>query len=383
MSLRECRFVVLIAVVLLPVVLAGKRASADELRLTLPAEFYSVVGVETSVYFDNIVLTESPSAYRFRVVCSVGNADQRRWSATATDAEVGTHEWKVQVVDRTGTVVASGSTKLHIVGRGAGADRAIRILIVGDSLTHATLYPNEIARLLSLSGNPRWTMLGTHRPKSAAEGVRHEGYGGWTWKRFVSYYDSDEGDGKRRRRSPFVYRQGDAGGERAGKRGAELAVERYIERECGGVAPDYVTVMLGIHDCFSAPPDDSTAIDARIDEMLGHAEKFLAAFRRAAPRAEFGICLTTPPNARDQAFDANYKGRYTRWGWKRIQHRLVERQLEFVGGRAKDGWYVIPTELNLDPVGGYPENNAVHPNGVGYRQIGGTIYAWLKWRMAD
>ena len=31
-----------------------------------------------------------------------------------------------------------------------------------------------------------------------------------------------------------------------------------------------------------------------------------------------------------------------------------------------------------DVVDGYPPNNGVHPNGVGYAQIGATIYSWMK-----
>ncbi|HEY5315476.1 MAG TPA: hypothetical protein VIK18_23295, partial [Pirellulales bacterium] len=97
---------------------------------------------------------------------------------------------------------------------------------------------------------------------------------------------------------------------------------------------------------------------------------------------DLAICLTPAPNTREAAFVANYKNKYHRWGWKRIQHRLVERELSHFGGRQKEGIFVIPTELGLDPVGGYPENNAVHPAEAGYRQIAATIYAWIKWRLA-
>ena len=41
--------------------------SGGPLRLTLPTEFYAVVGDEMNIYFDNIVLTETPEAYRFTV----------------------------------------------------------------------------------------------------------------------------------------------------------------------------------------------------------------------------------------------------------------------------------------------------------------------------
>ena len=112
--------------------------------------------------------------------------------------------------------------------------------------------------------------------------------------------------------------------------------------------------------------------------MFVQAERLLLAFRKAAPKAALGVCLTTPPNARESGFEANYKGKYHRWGWKRIQHQIVERQLAQFSARQRDRIFAVPTNLNLDPVDGYPENNGVHPNESGYRQIGASMYAWLK-----
>ena len=97
----------------------------------------------------------------------------------------------------------------------------------------------------------------------------------------------------------------------------------------------------------------------------------------------FGVGLTTPPNSRESGFEANYKGQYHRWEWKRVQHELVRRELEHFGGREKDRIYVIPTELNIDCVDGYPVDNGVHPNATGYKQIGASIYCWLKYRLQN
>jgi lysophospholipase L1-like esterase len=44
---------------------------------------------------------------------------------------------------------------------------------------------------------------------------------------------------------------------------------------------------------------------------------------------------------------------------------------------------VIPVQLNLDTTNGYPANNGVHPNEAGYAQIGASIFAWIKSRLAD
>ena len=363
--------------VLLWSVLSAAACLADvgigPLRLTLPAELYAVPGVEVSIYYDNVVLTETPEAYRFEVKCDVGKAEQRRWTVTPAAADVGDHPLELTVRDAAGAELGRAATTLSVVAAEAGTARPIRLLIIGDSLTHATVYSNEIARLLSLPGNPSWTMLGMHKPPRAAAGVAHEGYGGWTWQRFVSHYEPNPDGTYRKRTSPFVYLDGE------GKPGLDL--KRYFDEHCGGRPPDFVTFLLGINDCFSADPEDAAAVDARIDAMFAQADTLLTAFREAAPEAELGICLTTPPNSREEGFEANYKGRYHRWGWKRIQHRLVERQIERFAGREEERMFVVPTELNLDPTGGYPTNNGVHPNQFGYQQIGASIYAWLMARL--
>lgn len=42
------------------------------------------------------------------------------------------------------------------------------------------------------------------------------------------------------------------------------------------------------------------------------------------------------------------------------------------------GIYLVPVELNIDPIDGYPVNNGVHPNASGYTQIGASYYSWIK-----
>lgn len=354
------------------VVVLQTLSAAESLQLTLPPVWYGTPGVPVSLYYDNVVLTEHPEALRFEVKCDLGQSEARRWTVTPEDKDVGEHAMEVVVRDAAGKELERGQTRLRVAPRDAGKGRDLKLLIVGDSLTAATAYPNEIARLLSLPGNPGWMMYGQHRPASAQPGVAHEGYGGWTWTAFLTRYEPKEertpdGKGWKKRSSPFVYLDGQ------GK--PALDVARYLKEQGGEEKPDVVTFLLGINDCFSAKPENP---DATIDTMFTNAEKLVAAFRAASPRTVIAIGLTTAPNSREGAFLANYKGKYPRWGWKRIQHRLVQRQLAQFGGREKDGIYVVPTELNVDPVEGYPADNAVHPNAVGYAQIGSSFYGWLK-----
>ena len=359
------------AVILLNTLACFAEEVPGPLQLTLPRAMYAVVGVEMSIYYDNVILTETPDRYRFRVLCDVGKTAEKRWTILPELADVGQHPLTMTVTDASGTELGNADTVLTVAPADAGAGQSIRLLIVGDSLTHGTIYPNELARLLSLPGNPSWQMLGTHKPPHAAEGVAHEGYGGWTWNRFAAHYEPNPDGTYRKRSSPFVYLNEE------GK--PVLDVKRYFQDECDGQRPDFITVLLGINDCFGASTDDLVKMDKSIDTMFNHADTLVAAFRDAAPEAEIGICLTPPPNAREEGFQANYKGKYHRWGWKRIQHQLVQREMSHFGDG--DHLTLIPTQLNLDPVDGYPTNNGVHPNATGYKQIGASIYAWLKSRL--
>lgn len=347
--------------------------SKDTLQLTLPPVVYAVPDVEISIYFDNLVLAQASQSLRFSVDCSIGQTESRRWVVNPEATDVGTHPLTVRVEGADGELLGTATTNLQVTPADAGQGKSIRLLIVGDSLTNASRYSNELSRLMQLPGNPKLTMLGTHRPASAAEGVAHEGYGGWTWARFVNHYEPAPDPEQRKFSSPFVFLDSN--------KKPKLDVTRYINEHCDGQAPDYVVFFLGINDCFGASPDDLQAMDATIDNMFKHAETLLADFRKAAPQAHFGICLTPAANARQEGFQANYQDRYTRWGWKRIQHRLVQRQLDHVAKSDDHNLSVIPTQVNIDTVDGYPVDNAVHPNEHGYQQIGTSIYAWLKSRL--
>jgi len=378
MILRACWFLLLALFTLQSTVADEALVETKQrpFRLTLPPVIYAVPGVEMSLYFENTVLVAEGQKVTFEVECALGTTEAWRWTLNATEQQVGSVPLTLKVKDKSGMVVEEATTQVHVASADAGKGKDITLLIVGDSLTHASAYPNEVARLLSLPGNPHWTMIGTHKPAGAAMGVAHEGYGGWTWAAFTSRLDPKNPEPGYTGSSPFVFAVGEPPQ-------AKLDVARYFAERAGGKAPDFITIMLGINDCFSFNPDDPRLLDERIDGVFREADKLIAEFRRAAPEATIGVCLTTPGNSRDAAFVANYKDRYTRWGWRQIQHRLVERQLIHFGNREAEQICIIPTELNLDITDGYPDNNAVHPNAGGYQQIGATIYCWLKSRLVE
>jgi lysophospholipase L1-like esterase len=359
-------------------------ASADstELELTLPGEIPLAVGTEFRLWFRNIAMTDDAAACRFEVQCDRGTATAENWSFTPQETDIGEHRLTILARSANGTPIdppAKVETTLRVVparsltiGNQTKTDpedkTPFRLLIIGDSLTHASTYPTELARLLKSSGT-QVELMGTHRPDGVAAGISHEGYGGWTWARFATHYEPNPDGTYRKRSSPFVYLDE--------QNKPLLSVSRYFETHFSGHKPDAIIVLLGINDCFGAPPNDLKAMDAHIDQTFVSADAVLASLREAAPEARIGFCLTPPANARDEAFKANYGDRYTRTGWKAIQHRLVQRQLEYVAKKNDPKIIIVPTELNVDPVDGYPDNNGVHPNTVGYHQIAEMMFAWL------
>ena len=85
----------------------------DNLRLQLPECIYAVPGVETCVYYDNIILTVNSDNYAYKVLCPKGRNDQKRWSYTPKAGDEGTYDWRIQIEDERG-ILAEGAMKLYV-----------------------------------------------------------------------------------------------------------------------------------------------------------------------------------------------------------------------------------------------------------------------------
>src|ERR1051325_33435 len=112
-------------------------------RLTLPPTIYSVPGVEMSLYFSNGILVRAGERLSFSVNCAVGQSDAVRWTLNATAMQVSEHPLTLKVSEKSGHVVEQGTVKVRVVPADAGRGKDIALLIVGDSLTAASLYPME------------------------------------------------------------------------------------------------------------------------------------------------------------------------------------------------------------------------------------------------
>lgn len=353
-----------------------------ELHLLLPEKIYAVPGIENNVYFDNIVLTPNPGNYIFDVDCSKGRQDEKRWRFTPTENDIGEFEWKIRITDGFKTL-AEGTSKVVVAPKNAGENKEISILMVGDSLTGASVYPARVFALTQEAGNPRLKMIGSN--KRTPEGVYHEGHGGWSWNCFLTRIQEEPDARPQMITSRFLVK----------KDGRYVPdFQNYLNQYNDGKAPDYITVMLGINDVFSANDEN---LEATVKTILENAERLIAFFRAGAPNAVIGIGFPTAGAATQDAFGNNYKCGQTRWQYKKNQHRLCAEMMKKFGESNDPKISLIPTYINLDCEHNFPivtepvnagnartitrQSNGVHPAPDGYNQIGDTFYCWLKNRL--
>ena len=360
---------------------AVSAGDAPILELTLPPVLYAVPGIETNVYFENTVLAINPANLVFDVTCPKGAQQRERWTFVPKPEDVGTHLFSLAVYGEGNHLLAEASSMVKVVDPAAAAQ--LSVLIIGDSLTNASVYPARVLEACAQDANLKVRLIGTNVPRKDSPELRHEGYGGWTAARFASYFEAEAWKDGKRACSPFVF--ADAGG----KPGLDFA--RYYREQNEGNPPDVVTLLLGCNDTFGA--SETGQADA-IAACLANLDILINSIRAVGPNTVIGILLLAPPAATQDAFGTNYGCGQTRWQYRRNQHRLVERTLERYGKRESDGIWLLPTSVIVDPYYGFPAvtvkanahssvdivrlNNGVHPNEAGYRQIGDALYAWLK-----
>jgi lysophospholipase L1-like esterase len=318
--------------------------------------------------------------YAFAVTCEKGRQQAERWTWTPEEADAGKYDWRLTVCDASNQVIARGRTIIQVAAPMAGQSRRWSLLIIGDSLTHAGVYPAQVLELCRQ--RPQGlavTLVGGH----GKDGIVHEGYGGWSAERFATRCT---GIGRvsdhTLRDSPFIYAQPEGP--------PKVDFDRYCDEFLGSQAPDVTMIFLGGNDIFFANDQN---IDSFIDTMFKSLEVLFDMIRRKSGRTRIGLVLTLPPAASQDGFGASYGCLQTRWQYKRNQHRLVERMLEQYAPHRPSSPHLVPACVHLDTVHGYPVveesanarderivhriSNGAHPSQSGYSQIADAIYAWL------
>ncbi len=360
------------------------KSFAEKIPLELPPAVYAVPGIETNIYFDNLVLTINSNNYAFDVTCQKGRNDAKRWRFTPTAKDIGTYHLTLKILNSKNEVVGTGTTKIIVSPKKSGDGKDISLLIIGDSLTNANVYPTAIYNLMTKSGNLKLKMIGSHCGAGRKPGkIAHEGYGGWKWESFCTRWTDKK---NYHAKSKFLTLKNGT---------PALDFKAYIKKYANGKNPDFITIMLGTNDVFTATDDN---IMKRIKKILSYADTFIAEIKMNAPNAQIGLALTVPPAFSQDAFGYNYKCNQTRWQYRRNQFQIVKTMIEKYGNGKVKNVSLIPAFVGLDCENNFPMQkeqlnshntqdimrhcNGVHPDAKGYKQIADTFYCWLKYKLS-
>ncbi len=338
-----------------------------------PSVIYLAEGVETNIYFDNVVFSNLPNdLLTIDVVCSKGRQYDKFWRINPQPADEGTTSFKIEV-SFAGKLIVSKTSELVISGKAKGSGKSLKILCVGDSTTAGGNYISIINTDFQPSGSPAMTFLGTR----GIAPNKHEGRGGWKFSQYAgdggqSTYQFnlngiDEAPG-----SASVYTDGrseftiseiniTAGkGYIAGRRskGTEspsgngiltkisgagassipytnsvmtaanpfwnlkterLDFRKYLSDHAYTMSKDdLITVHLGINDVFLENSQ------AKLDSIKADFNKMVAEFRSVIPNINIGLCITIPPSISQDAFAVSYASGQTLKGYMENYKQLVD-----------------------------------------------------------
>ena len=363
----------------------------EDVKLLLPEKIYAVPGIETNVYFENIVRVINPDNYVFEARCKKGRWDEKRWSFTPDDKDVGNFKLTINIIGNQG-LLASKDITVVVSPRNAGKDKNICVLFIGDSLTANSRYPARIQNLFQSTGIAGFKMLGSHAGGGKTVlpgGITHEGYGGWKWATFNTRWTSDDKLSKLAKPIDAIYARSPFLTMKDGKLSHDIP--GYFNRKNNGKAPDIITFQLGVNDVFAATDAN---VEKVIENIFMHMDKLLSEMRKAAPNSVLGVGLPTAGAFSQDAFGKNYQSRYSRWQYKKNQHRLVEAMMQKFAKSNPYNVQIVPVYLNLDCENNFPfvnapvnsgnkrtvirQNNGVHPSVDGYNQIGDSFFCWMK-----
>jgi len=370
------------------------RDSPGSIRLLHPPVIYAAPGIESNIYFENLGLILNPANYAFDVTCSRGVQMRDRWTYTPADDHAGEYPIIIAVLNEANEIIASVSALIKVAPKTSGPERNATLLLIGPSFTESGVYPQHLLDLAQADPHLALTLVGSRGPgNQPPDGeLRHEGYSGWTAQAFVTMHGPLSRSGIVKRPdtgSPFVYKDGDSE--------PKLDFQRYCDEFNHGLAPDLVTIHLGPNDIFR---ETDATIEARVERVLGYYDDLVAMIHEVRPETKIAIVLSAPASRSQDGF-RNYAAarKQTAWQYRRNHHRLTERLVEHYAGRENDQIFVVPANVNLDAAHHYPTwtaprnaqssdpvtrvNNGTHPSEAGYRQIGDSIYCWLKSMLAD
>lgn len=337
-------------------------APKDEILCNLPPVIYGVVGKELNIYFDNIV-DGHDSDYDFDITCQIGRQLDRCFRVVPTTS--GEYDFSINI-SKYG-VTKTFKSKIKIADANAKSGITKTVIVMGDSTTEqgyamSTLYnvfKNDVMNI---------TLLGTN-----GESPRnHEGRSGFS---MATYFTNTDGN-------PFY------------NPNTSTFDADYYFNNSGVAKPDWFFINMGINDSFGYSNDRDLLLS--FENNFGKYSTVVESVKQASPSSKIGICITIPPNYRQEAFGISYGCNQTQKRYKRNNMIYVQKLIETFKNRESENIYLVPLSVNIDTLynfGGtdkkvnawnettyksFSEPDGVHPSESGCGQNADSYYFFLK-----
>ena len=408
------------------------------LELIVPPKIYATQGLESNIYFDNLVAGQG-SDYLFDVDSAIGVHQKERWTLSPTAAANTPITVKAHLKD--GVQIASKQATL--VATAASDNPSTKtMLIVGDSLIAAgvitqTLLDNAASNVTKIN------LIGTQGTGSN----KHEGRGGWAVNNYttagVTYYAftvsgvtteplinaTEYTHNGRTYRVQSVSLSSGSGtiicsvvsGTNAPLSSGTLTKSNAIQGDAtiafsasaaqsgnpfwfnGGVdfgqylstnslaTPDVVAIMLGVNDVFGQTSDSAASLLA--DSRLTSLDTLINSIKSVNSTIKVALMIPPPPASQD-AFGKNYASGETAWRHKRNIVIWARQMIAKYSNQESNRIYLVATNVAIDTVNNYPaesvavnarnsatvtrQSNGVHPANSGYQQIADQLFAFIK-----
>lgn len=158
----------------------------EKIRVILPEKYDLVVGDTFQLFYRGVIMAPNPYCYDIVSVCEKGRNFPRYFEFTPE--KPGVYKLEIYVYDANRNVLGKGETELCVI-EAKISEKPINILCIGDSLTGGGQWVSECyRRIVQNGGEPEGlgftnvSFVGTCKK----DDVGYEGYGGWTWEKFLS-----------------------------------------------------------------------------------------------------------------------------------------------------------------------------------------------------
>ena len=374
---------------------------------------------EYSLYYRNFIWPFRDEDI-LRVICDYGMDLGDCWRIEEIPTEIQEFPLELIVYSSEGTQLERASTTVTLTDRAEAA--AMRIALIGDSMTHHGTYGEVLAESL-----PKLSFIGTRN----VTGHLVEGRGGWTLKRYLTQkehylrgispfmfpenesaeaYYGDWDFWRRGYEDPesdsYVYggfqikpieegesfiREGKLYRYRKSKE--ELIDENPVFRcdykkylkHFNLKTPDAVSFLFGANEMQKVPFDRTYEV---VQNTINNFKTMIAAVREANPTCK--IIINLPIMGAEQYAWGKRLG--CNWSGKQYHFnilKLCEAILGEFDNKEEEGYFISPALLAIDPVYGFQreevrvnknvditktvQTNWVHPCEIGYRCIGEAL----------